>query len=105
MGTENSNIKTDSRTGINYMHISARPGQPSTFWQGKSGRWYKKLKHAELDDQKNEASPATYTYEKSFWEQNKKTVLWCLGFVVIITLLMWLWRTGTITYHAGRAQL
>lgn len=57
------------------MHISAAPGQPSTFWQGKSGRWYTNKQAAENDVAMNAVVPQEYVSEKSFWHRNKTTII------------------------------
>lgn len=79
------------------MNISAAPGQPSTFWQGASGRWYRSMKLAETDIEGNAVNPEDYMYTKSFWAHNKKTVIWCLVATVIIVGMIFLWKKGKIT--------
>ena len=56
---------------MNYMHISALPGQPSTFWQGESGRWYTSKLAAGNDYVDNAVDPQAYVSPKSFWHEHR----------------------------------
>ena len=56
------------------MYVSAEPGQPSTFWQGESGRWYTKKKLAMLDQDGTNVNPEDYEVKTSWWKRNGKAV-------------------------------
>lgn len=81
-------------------HISAQAGQPSTFWSPDNGKtWYRSKKEAEKGDASVAVNPQDFVYNKSFWAQNKKTILWCLGFLVVLGVCFYLYRKGVITIN------
>ncbi len=82
---------------MNKINISAEQGQPSTFWQGASGRWYRTMALATTDKAADAVNPEDYMYKKSFWAQNKKTILWCAVAAVIVVGMVFLWKKGRIT--------
>ena len=68
---------------MNYMHISALPGQPSTFWQGESGRWYTSKLAAENDYVDNAVDPQAYVAPKSFWHEHRFAIIAVLVVVAL----------------------
>lgn len=66
---------------MNIMHISAAPGDPSTFWQGASGRWYRTKALAESDIQGNAENPEDYRIEKTFLDKHGKIIL--IGLLIV----------------------
>lgn len=98
--TENKGYRTFGHP--EYIHISTASGNPSTFWISRTGKYYRSKRQAENDSGKNTVNPEEFKLQKSFWDQNKKTIIFFLGIGIIVAMLMWLWRTGTITYHEGR---
>lgn len=42
------------------LHIEAKAGDPNTFWQGKSGRYYRKRRLAKADDPNRAVDPNRY---------------------------------------------
>jgi len=78
------------------LNISAAQGDPSTFWQGASGRYYRTKADAETDDMSKAVDPANYYYSKSFWAKNKKTIIWSIVAIIIIGGMIWLYKTGRI---------
>ena len=68
---------------MNYMHISALPGQPSTFWQGESGRWYTSKSAAENDVALNAVDPQAYVAQKSFWHEHRFAIIAVLVVVAL----------------------
>lgn len=81
-------------------HISAENGQPSTFYSADNGKtWYRKKNQALGIDKGTAVNPDDYVYEKTFWAQNKKTILVCTLIVILIALLFYAWHKGAITFH------
>ena len=68
---------------MEYMHISALPGAPSTFWQGASGRWYTTRQAAESDIALNAVDPQAYVSEKSFWHAHRFAIITALVVVAL----------------------
>ncbi len=56
------------------MYVSAEPGQPSTFWQGESGKWYRTKRLAQLDNQSNAVNPNDFEVKTTWWKRNNKAV-------------------------------
>lgn len=99
---------TAGNYGYTVKHISAKPGDPSTFWSPDNGQtWYrteKEARQAELDGKKTGAvNPDNYVYNKSFWAQNKKTILWCLAFLLLAAGGFYLYHKGNITFHIHKS--
>ncbi len=84
-------------------HISAQPGQPSTFWSQDGKHWYKDKKSAEQNDTDKAVNPEDYVMTKSFWAQNKNTLIVCLATVIILGVLFWCWHKGVITFHLHKS--
>lgn len=83
-------------------NISALPGNPSTFWSSDNGNsWYCTKAEAETGEGKV-VNPDDYIYTKSFWSQNKKTILVCAAITLIIGLLFYMWHKGVITFHVHK---
>ncbi len=88
--------------GYEYMHISASPRMPSTFWRKKgTSRWYLNKKAAK-EQGDNYAVPEKYAIKKSFWVQNGKTILLWVVLTAVIVCGFWAFKSGTLTYHSGR---
>lgn len=68
---------------MEYMHISALPGAPSTFWKGESGLWYTTKRAAELDDRLHPVDPQAYVSEKSFWHAHRFAIITALVVVAL----------------------
>ena len=66
---------------MNVQHISAKPGQPSTFWQGASGNWYLTKAAAEKDVAMTAVNPKDYELKKSFWNAHQKQIITCAAIV------------------------
>ena len=60
---------------MNVQHISAKAGQPSTFWQGASGNWYLTKAEATKDDTTKAVNPKDYELKKSFWNAYQKQII------------------------------
>lgn len=71
------------------LNISAQPGQPSTFWQGKSGRWYRTKNHAISDKEEYAVNPDDYAIGKS-WFQRNPTLVALIVVTLIISLIIYL---------------
>lgn len=84
---------------VPFVHISARPGYPSVFWQGKSGKYYRTIKEARTDKEVGTVNPEVYVYHKSFWNLNKKTLWWCFVFLVLAVFFIYLYKKGKITIN------
>lgn len=84
---------------MTYKVISAEPGNPSTFWQGASGRWYRSREDAKKDNVAKAVNPDDYIYYRSFWAHNKKTIIWCLVFVILILAFVYLYKAGYLVLH------
>lgn len=69
-----SKITSIKKEDYTVLHINAKEGKYSTFWQGKSGRWYPKLYQAARDDAQNAVNPEDYRYEKPFWREHKVAI-------------------------------
>ena len=77
-------------------HISALQGNPSTFWSNDDGTtWYRTKAEAEKGVGKK-VNPDEYVHTKSFWEQNRKTILTCLANATILGFGFFLYRKGTL---------
>lgn len=87
-------------TNVPYAYIET-PSGCDTFWQGESGSWYRSKKLAYLDEQREEdiIDLTGRAKPKTFWKKNKKTILTCLKWLLIICIVMFLYRAGTITFH------
>jgi hypothetical protein len=64
-------------------HISAKSGDPNTFWQGASGRWYCTKKEAETDEASAAVNPDTYVIKKTFWNAHSKQIYLIAGIITI----------------------
>lgn len=78
------------------INISASPGNPSTFWKSASGRYYRTKAEAVTDEAEHAVNPEDYVYVKSFWAQNKKTIIWCAVAALLVVGGIWLWKKGRI---------
>lgn len=86
------------------LDITSQPGWPSTFWQSKTGKWYRTKKEAIKDDGKA-VDPNGYIVEKSFWKQNKNTIIVCVAVAILLAALMWCWRAGVITFKVYKQSI
>lgn len=93
---------SEKEEGFEYMHISALPKNPSTFWRKRgSEKWYLTKKAAAIGGDDN-VNPSSYAIEKSFWVKNKKTVIVCGCLVVLFVVAFWAFRSGALQYRSGR---
>ena len=67
-------ITPANKETYNVLHINAKEGNYSTFWQGKSGRWYPKLYQAAKDNAQYAVNPEDYRYDKPFWREHKVAI-------------------------------
>lgn len=80
--------------------ISAKPGEPSTFWSNDNGTtWYLSKADAQTGDKTKAVNPDDYVYTKSFLAANKKTLLTCGLLVLVLAGIFYLWHAGKITFH------
>lgn len=56
------------------IHVSAKEGQPSTFWKSQSGKYYRTKKEA-TEDKGNAVNPNDYAVEVSFFVKYKNYIL------------------------------
>lgn len=59
---------------IETLHISAAPGQPSTFWKSKSGVFYRTKAEAEKDSG-TPVNPDDYKVGTNFFVKYKKYII------------------------------
>ena len=57
------------------LHISAAAGQPSTFWQGSSGRWYRSIADARADRAANSVNPEDFVIPRPFWRRRQRLII------------------------------
>lgn len=62
-------------------HISAKAGNPSTFWKGESGNWYVTKKAALKDNTSFAVNPEAYKIKKSFYYQYQTQIILVLAVV------------------------
>lgn len=85
-------------------NISAQSGQPSTFWSYDEGKtWYRTKELALQGNAQDQVNPNEYVYKKSFWAQNKKTILVCGAIALILGFGFFLWHKGVITFHVHKS--
>lgn len=77
-------ITPANKEAYNVLHINAKEGNYSTFWQGKSGRWYPKLYMAIKDKESDSVNPEDYRYEKPFWRKHKVAIAVVLTAVIAL---------------------
>lgn len=70
-------------------HVSAKEGQPSTFWRSKSGKYYRTKKEAIADNGKNTANPSDYEISVSFLTKYKTYILGALVAAIVAALLFY----------------
>lgn len=78
-------------------NISALPGNPSTFWSNNDGQtWHRTQKDA-LEGI-NAVDPEEFVMKKSFWAQNKKTIIIALIVVVAAAGAFYAYKKGFIRF-------
>jgi sensor c-di-GMP phosphodiesterase-like protein len=66
------------------LHITAKPSDPSIFWKGASGKWYRTIADAKADIETKAVNPADFEIKKSWFAKNKKYII--IGVVVICAI-------------------
>lgn len=71
------------------INISAKQGEPSTFWKGQSGRYYRTKTQAIQDDAKNAVNPDDYKIKVSFFVKYKKYILAALVAAILAAAVIY----------------
>ena len=71
------------------IHVSSKEGDPSTFWQGKSGRYYRTKKQAIEDDKKKAVNPSDYEVKVSFLVKYKNYILAALVAAILAAAVIY----------------
>lgn len=71
------------------VHVSSKEGEPSTFWQGKSGRYYRTKKQAIEDDKNYAVNPADYEIKVSFLVKYKNYILAALVAAILAAAVIY----------------
>lgn len=70
------------------IHISAKEGEPSTFWKSASGKYYRTKKEAEKD-QGTAVNPEDYRIDVSFFTKYKTYILGAFCAAIVAALIIW----------------
>ena len=57
------------------VHVSAKEGEPSTFWKSASGKYYRTKNEAIKDTGKNTVNPSDYEIQVSFVVKYKNYII------------------------------
>lgn len=78
------------------LHINAAPGNPNTFWQGASGRYYRTKKAAQQDNAEEAVNPEDYALAKTFFAKHKKKIIVAAVAVAVVVVLVVLYKKRII---------
>ena len=81
-------MKKATSSTVEVVHISAKEGQPSTFWKSASGKYYRTKMEAELDTGVA-VNPDDYRVDVSFFVKYKTYILGAFIAAVVAGLLIW----------------
>lgn len=79
-----------------HINIQAKASDPSTFWQGKSGKYYRTLKEAKKDDGTGVYNPDSFRINKSLWSSHKHTIIYSLIAILFVCLIIYGQRIGKL---------
>ena len=71
------------------INISAKQGEPSTFWKGQSGKYYRTKKEAIEDDQTKAVNPSDYEIKVSFLVKYKNYILAALVAAILAAAVIY----------------
>lgn len=81
---------------MKHINIASKPGNPSTFWQGESGKYYRTKHEAEADNGQNTVTPEDYAITKTIWDKHKHTIIYSLIAVLFIAIIVYGVRIGKL---------
>ncbi len=81
------------------IHISAEPGQPSTFWSQDGKNWYRTKQEAEVNDIAKAVNPDDYKITKSFWNEHKKAIIISGAVITIAVVIFVLYKKGLLKFN------
>ncbi len=84
---------------LRYINIDAKAGNPSTFWVSDSGKYYRTYAQAKKDDASQAVDPTKYVATKSFFQQHKKTLLFCALLLAAGLATVYLFDKNKLIYN------
>lgn len=73
---------------VKVLHVSAKEGDPSTFWKSESGKYYRTKKEA-IEDKGTVVKPSSYEISVSFFTKYKTYILGALVAAIVAAAMFY----------------